>query len=215
MIKGAIFDADGTLLNSMHIWSELGERYLKSLSIEPEKGLSDRLYPLSINQGCKYLKDNYGLNFSLKEIEQGLLSIIEGFYRNEVKLKPGVKNFLESMKQKNIPMVIATSGDRDLLNSALIRNGISGYFDAVFTCSELETSKHEAKIFMACSEALGLNPENIAVFDDALYAIETAKNAGFITFGVEDPSAKLNKNEIKRISDYYITDFTLQEVYKL
>ena len=163
----------------------------------------------------KYLKDNYGLNFSLKEIEQGLLSIIEGFYRNEVKLKPGVKNFLESMKQKNIPMVIATSGDRDLLNSALIRNGISGYFDAVFTCSELETSKHEAKIFMACSEALGLDPENIAVFDDALYAIETAKNAGFITFGVEDPSAKLNKNEIKRISDYYITDFTLQEAYKL
>ena len=207
MIRGAIFDADGTLLDSMHIWHELGERYLKTRNIEPEEGLSRRLYPLSLEQGCEYLREHYGLSSSLKEIERGILAIIEGFYRDEAGIKPGVREFLDGLRQKNIPMVIATSGDRELLAAALTRNGIAEYFGAVFTCGELNTTKHEAKIFMACAEFMGLEPGNVAVFEDALFALETAKEAGFITFGVEDASAIHDRERIKALSDYYIESF--------
>ncbi len=207
-LKGAIFDADGTLLNSMHIWQELGTRYLESIHIQPEERLSRILYPMSLEQGCAYLKKHYGLKHSHDGIMRGILGIIEEFYRHEVMLKTGVKVLLEGMKDRNIPMVIATSGDRNLLMSALERNNIASCFAAVFTCSELGTTKHEAKIFLECAEFMGLQPENIGVFEDALFAIETAKRAGFITFGVEDASAVHDRERIREVSDYYITDFT-------
>lgn len=207
MINGAVFDADGTLLDSMHIWHELGKRYLESLSIKASDDLSQRLYALSIEQGCHYIKERYGLEKSESEIQSGILGIIEGFYRNEVKIKDGVKEFLSAMKTKGVPMVIATSGDRDLLSSALERNKIAHYFDEIFTCSELETDKHRPKIFLECSKFLGLEPEKVGIFEDALFALETAKKAGFVTFGVEDNSNYHDRERIKAISDYYIKTF--------
>ena len=183
-----IFDADGTILDSMYIWRELGGRYLRSIDIEPERNLAEILYHLSLEQGCMYLKERYALEQTLPEIREGVVRIIQDFYIDEVELKDGIKNFLDSMLEKNIPMVIATSGDRTLLNAALERNGIAGYFNAIFTCSELETTKQEPKIYLECAKFFGLEPHNIAVFEDSLFALETAKAAGFITFGVEDDS---------------------------
>ena len=206
-LRGAIFDADGVLLDSMHIWRELGARYLEGLGIQPEEGLSQRLYPMSLEQSCRYLKTRYNLSFSEDEIQSGILGIIEGFYRNEVKLKPGIPEFLSAMKSRGVKIVIATAGDRDLLMSALERNGIAGYFDAIFTCTELNTTKHEPEIFMSCAEFMGLAPENVGVFEDALFAIETAKRAGFITFGVSDESNINDRTRIKELADYYIEDF--------
>ena len=205
-LLGIIFDADGTLLDSMYIWHELGGRYLRSIDVEPERDLAKILYPLSLEEGCEYLQKRYALEKTLPEIREGIVRIIQDFYIDEVELKDGVKNFLDSMRQKNIPMVIATSGDRTLLNAALERNGIDDYFSAIFTCSELNTTKNEKKIFMECAKFLGLNPCNIAVFEDSLFALKTAKAAGFITFGVEDDSNKDDREEIIKIADYY-TDF--------
>lgn len=199
-----IFDADGTLLDSMYIWQELGGRYLRSIDIQPERDLGKILYPLSLEQGCEYLKNNYVPEKTLDEIRGSIVRIIQDFYIDEVELKSGVKNFLDSMREKNIPMVIATAGDRILLNAALERNGVAEYFDAIFTCSELATTKHEPKIYLAAAEFLGLQPENIAVFEDSLFAIETAKAAGFITFGVEDDSNKFEREKIIETADYYI-----------
>ena len=206
-INGAIFDADGTLLNSMHVWRNLGERYLISLGIIPEKGLSGKLWPLSYDEGCEYLMKNYDLKRSVSEIQRGISRMIDKFYAEEAELKPGVRDFLDELRRKNIPMVIATSGDRNLLSSALVRNDIADYFASVFTCSELNTDKRHAKIFTACAEFLKLKPENIAVFEDSLFAIEAAKSAGFITFGVEDASSINDKERIIETANYYIYDW--------
>lgn len=205
--RGAVFDADGTLLDSMHVWRNLGELYLLSRGIQPEDGLSARIWPMSYSQGCAYLKEHYGLHETVSEIQEGISRMIEGFYRKEAELKPGVREFLEVLREKNIHMVIATSGDRELLLSALKRNGITEYFDEVFTCSELGTDKRDTKIFMICAEALGLPPENTAVFEDTLFALETAKSAGFITYGVYDASSIHDRQRIIDTSDYYINDW--------
>ena len=206
-LRGAIFDADGTLLDSMHIWRELGARYLQSLNITPEENLSAKLYPMSLEQSCRYLRDHYGLRDSEGDIQSGILGIIEGFYREEVTLKDGVREFLPAMREKGIQMVIATSGNRDLLLSALERNGIAEYFDEIFTCSELSTTKHEPDIFLACAEFMSLKPENVGVFEDALFAVETAKRAGFVTFGVADESNVHQWEMIQSTADYTIETF--------
>ena len=206
MIKAAIFDADGTLLDSMPIWSELGDRFLRSINITPEKGLSEILYNMSIEQGCLYLQTHYKIDASLSQIRESILAIIENFYVHEVNLKPGVRDFLDRI---NLPSVIATSGDKDLLTAALIRNEIDKYFAGIFTCSEFETDKNEPKIFLECADFLGFKPENIIVFEDSLFALKTAKDSGFIIAGVKDVSSQKYEHEAKIIdlSDYYVTDW--------
>lgn len=184
--RGAVFDADGTLLDSMHVWRNLGELYLRRRGIEPEEGLSGKLWPLSYEQGCRYLRENYGLSESVSEIQREISGMIEDFYRNEAELKAGVREFLRVLAERKIPMVIATAGDKELLNAALVRNGIAEYFCGVLTCSELETDKHDPKIFLACAESLGLPPCEVAVFEDSSFAVRTAEEAGFITFMIED-----------------------------
>ena len=62
MIKGAIFDIDGVLLDSMIIWTDLGERYLRSIGKEPEEGLTEKLFSMSMEQGAEYLKDTYNID---------------------------------------------------------------------------------------------------------------------------------------------------------
>ena len=206
MIKAAIFDADGTLLDSMPIWSELGDRFLRSINITPEKGLSEILYDMSIEQGCLYLQTHYKIDASLSQIRESILAIIENFYVHEVNLKPGVRDFLDRI---NLPSVIATSGDKDILTAALIRNEIDKYFAGIFTCSEFETDKNEPKIFLECADFLGFKPENIIVFEDSLFALKTAKDSGFIIAGVKDVSSQKYEHEAKIIdlSDYYVTDW--------
>lgn len=204
--KGAIFDADGTLIDSMYMWRSLGLQYLKKFGIYENESLNKKLFVMSFEQGCEYLGTHYDLKQSSSEIRSGILEMIHDFYVHDVKLKNGVREFLDALKAKNIPMVIATSGDRDLLTSALKRLGIDSYFNAIFTCTELMTDKHEAKIFMACSEFLNIKPENIAVFEDTLYAVRTAKNAGFIVYAVEDNESINEREEIKALADYYIKE---------
>ena len=206
--RGAIFDADGTLIDSMYMWRSLGIHYLQKFGIHEDEALNARLFALSFEQGCEYLSAHYDLNMSAEKIRSGILEMIRDFYVHDVKLKNGVREFLDFLKSRNISMVIATSGDRNLLTSALKRLEIDSYFKAIFTCTELETNKHEPKIYMACAEYLNLKPENIAVFEDALHAIITAKNAGFITFGVADASSLKDIDGIISASDHYIEDFT-------
>lgn len=206
-MHGAIFDADGTLLDSMHIWRECGAYYLRSIGLRPEEGLSGKLWPMSFEQGCRYIRDRYELESSVGEVRDGIMGMIANFYRTEAKLKPGVLDVLEGMRSKNIPMVIATSGDRELLGAALRRNGIEGYFARVFTCGELRTDKRHPDIFVECAEFLGLKAEDIGVLEDSLFALETAKCAGFIGIGVEDRYSVHNRDSIMLMADYYVKDW--------
>lgn len=208
MIKGIIFDADGTLLDSMHIWQDLGTRYLKSLGLIPEDNLNEVLFPMTLEESSKYLKNKYSINKTSNEIKKDILKIIDDFYYYEVQLKNGVLSYLEYLYDNNIEMVIATTSDRSQIEKALERLDILKYFKCIFTCSELKTSKREGLIYLKAKELLNYKTNEILVFEDVLYALKTAKQLGFITVGVEDESSKNKQEEIKNITDYYITDFT-------
>ena len=95
MLTGAIFDVDGTLLDSMHIWRGLGERYLRRKGITAEGGLADTLYPMSLEESSIYLKQRYSLTDSVEKIVSDTVAMIEEFYRDEVSLKPGVGSYLK------------------------------------------------------------------------------------------------------------------------
>lgn len=208
MIRGAIFDVDGTLLDSMPIWRNAGARYLESLGVTPQAGLADVLFPMSFEEGAAYLKRQYGLKQTIEEIQAGISSVIGGFYRNEVTLKPGAADFLERLRQKGVPMVLATTGDPPLIAAALERLGVAGYFSRIFTCAELNTSKRRPDIYLAAAAYLGCRHEETAVFEDVLHAVCAAAGAGFVTVAVEDAESANHRAEIQSRAHWYMEDLT-------
>ena len=94
MTKGAIFDLDGVLLDSMGIWNDLGARYLRSRGLMPEPGLNEILFSMSMEQGAEYLHTHYPLAQSAAEIEAGIETMLRDFYYNEVHAKPGAAALL-------------------------------------------------------------------------------------------------------------------------
>lgn len=208
MIKGAIFDADGTLLDSMHIWDEVGERYLRSKGKTPEADLYKILFPMTLEESSVYLKAHYSLDESPEKIKAGVLAIIDGFYRSEVGLKPGVKEYLVYLHQNGVRMSIATTSDKGQIDAAFSRLGIKSFFEEILTCSELQTSKRKPTIYLKAAETLGVKPSESVVFEDVLYAIKTARDAGFFTVAVEDTASSDKRDEIKKTADLYVQDFS-------
>ena len=205
-INCAIFDFDGTLFDSMFIWESVGEIYLRSLGKEPKPSLREDVRALSLYQSACYFRKEYDLPLSEEQIMSGINKTIEHFYINEVMPKPYVTEFLDEMKQKGIPMCIATASDRYQIEAALSRCGMSHYFEAIFTCSEVGYGKDEPVTFRKAMEYFNSDRSSSIIFEDALHAIKTAKNDGFTVVSVFDDSEK-RQDEIRAISDCYIRDF--------
>lgn len=205
-IKCAIFDFDGTLFDSMFIWDEIGERYLRSLGKEPNPSMREAVRTLSLYQAACYLRREYDLPLSTEGIMKGINQMIEHFYLSEILPKPGVCEFLEHMKKAGISMCIATASERYQIEAALKRCGMSQYFDAIFTCSEIGHGKEEPFIFRQAMEACGAERNTTVVFEDAFHAALTARRDGFSVIAVYDESEKYQE-EIRRLADCYLVNF--------
>ena len=118
-MRAAVFDVDGTLLDSMSVWEDIGERYLADHKIAVRGNLRNALRTMSLEQGAAWLKEEYQLKKSIPQIIEEVLKIVSNFYRFEAPLKSGVKETLEWLKERNVKMVIATSGNRKLAEAAL------------------------------------------------------------------------------------------------
>lgn len=203
MIKGAIFDVDGTLLDSMEIWEDVAIRYLKSIGVEAEPDLPEVMFTMSLPEGAAYVKEHYRLTRETDEIIQGVLDIIRKYYEETAPLKPGVTKILEELSRKRIPMTVATSNNKEEVEVAFKRLGIASYFSRIFTCEEVGAGKTRPDIYMKAAEYMGTRPEETVIFEDVLHAIRTAKKAGFLAVGLYDEASKADQEEIKKEADWY------------
>ena len=207
MIRGVIFDVDGVLLNSMPVWENLGELYLNRLGVEAEKDLGETLFAMSLEEGAEYLISHYGLDKTPEEIVKCLNREVQEFYEKRVPLKEGVRQYLQEFRDRKVPMAIATSGDRKNAESALKRLKILSYFQGIFTCSEIGSSTSQPDIYYAAALQLDTDPSETWVFEDALHALKTAKQAGFKTAGVYDQASDRNLAQIWNTADIYLPEF--------
>ncbi len=208
MIRAAVFDVDGTLLDSMDIWMTMGNRYLRTQGKDSDPELDRILYTMSLNQGAEYLRTNYAIKKSRDEIMREIVSMVENFYLHEAKLKPGVKSLLEFLSEKKIPMTVATSSDKSYLWKCFQRLDIDQYFHEIYTCGEYNTNKGNPFIYEKASEHFSCKKEEIYVFEDLFLAAKTAHDAGFTVVGVYDFSSAKETEELKKISKLYVKDFS-------
>lgn len=206
-ISGAIFDMDGTLTDSMYVWQDIGRRYLVSCGVDPHESLWDDIKNMSLRQTTDYFISEYGLAKSREDIYHGINSLVEPMYRDEVLPKDGVIALLKMLSAKGVKMCVATATDRYLAEMALERNGLIDFFSEIFTCNIVGAGKDRPVIYEKALEHLGTLKSETLVFEDALYAIHTAKYAGFPVAGVYDRHAAKDSDEIKALADFYITDY--------
>ena len=206
-LSGAIFDMDGTLLDSMGVWAKMGSTHLRTLGFEPRGDIDSFFTSFSFRQAAEHYKYEYGVPLTVEEIIKSINGAAEKKYRYEVQAKSGVPEFLQSLSERGVTMCVATNTDKDLCKAAFTRCGIIKYFKEIITCTELSSSKKEPLIYRECLKAMETSRENTLVFEDALFAASTAKRDGFKLCGVYDKYER-REDELKAISDVYLTDFT-------
>ena len=215
MIKGAIFDLDGTLLDSMSIWHSVGIDYLVAHGYTPKPELNEKFTNFSMAQAGEYLKNEYNLPFSVQEIVDEINGMTEDFYLNRVQPKEGVLEMLSALRDKGVAMCIATATDRYLVEGALKRCGMYGLFSRIFTCTEVGKGKSDPLIFRVATDYLGADKDSVMVVEDAHYAISSAKKDGFNVVAIYDRFEK-KQSEIKELCDVYLNDYlNLTEFWKL
>ena len=206
MLKGAIFDFDGTLVDSMFIWDTIGEDYLRTLGKEPHEDLKETFMTLTLDEAAEYYRTHYGVTLSVKEIVDGVNAMVEGIYRTKVTLKPGVAEYLAWLRVNGVRMCIATVTDRYLVEETLERLGILHYFSEIFTCAEVGYGKDKPIIYRKALEHLDTAKNETYIFEDSLFALKTAKADGFTAVGVYDRH-ETSQDNLKSLADYYIRDF--------
>lgn len=211
MIEGAIFDLDGTLLDSMFIWDTIGEEYLRSLGIEPKEDLKETFKTFTVEQSACYYREHYGVTLSVEEIVNGINEMLENYYIKTVPLKTGVKEFLTKLQKHGIKMCVATVTDRYLTEAALKRCDVRNFFSEIFTCAQIGKSKDEPDIYRVAQAYLKTDKAKTIVFEDTLHALKTAKDDGFPVAAVYDIH-ETNQDDMKMLSDFYIKDFSDVEI---
>ena len=206
MTKGIIFDADGTLLDSMPMWRNLDYRFLESVGAVPTVEYTEIVNKMTLEEGVAYTKKEYHLDMTEQEIMDAIQEMAGSFYQNEVELKPYVREFLETLYVNKIPMVIATSSQENFIRSALKRNRADHYFKKIVSCAEIGINKTFPDVFLKAAECLGAEPGELWVVEDAYHALMTAKNAGFKVAAVYDLSNDNLLEETIREADIYMEE---------
>lgn len=205
--EGAIFDLDGTLIDSMPWWEDLGENYLRQRGKTPAPDIRFHFKRLTMAGAARYMKETYGLGESVDEIFAGVLGGIEKAYHESIPLKPGVAEALEAFAAHGVRMCVATASEPHCVHAALERLNVLHYFSAVLTCAEMGTSKTQPLIFETALEHLGTPRETTLVWEDSLHALETAHAIALPTVAVAEPSSADDLPAIQAIANIYLESF--------
>lgn len=206
-IKAAIFDLDGTLIDSMGIWGKIDIDFLDKRGIKVPSDLREHIEHLSFIDTAKYFRDRFKLNETIEDIMEEWNRMAYNEYSNTVGLKPGAKEFLEGLKNRGIKLGLATSNSHVLLEAVLKRNGVFEYFDSITTTIEVNRGKNHPDIYLLSAEKLGAAPEECIVFEDILPAVLGAKAANMTVVAIYDVYSEYQKEDLLKTADYFIYEY--------
>lgn len=206
-IDAAIFDLDGTLVNSMPFWQGLADGFLSQFGKTSDNEIKKQLKPLTMSNAGRLLREKYLPEYSYEQVDSMLNEYVYREYIEKIAAKHGVKNFLFALKCKGVRMCVATATDREYATALLDRLHMLDYFSVVLCCADLKTTKNEPKIYDAAFDILGRSRETTYIFEDSLHCIETAKKANYNVVGVRDVHTANYEDKIIKLSDIFIKDY--------
>lgn len=207
LFDGAIFDMDGTLLDSMGVWAEVDRAFLARRGIPLTRDYVEALAAMSFAEAADYTIARYGLNEKKDDIYAEWDDLARDAYAHHVLLKPGAGDYLRRLKAQGIKIALATAATAAYYEPALGRNGVLSLFDAFCTTQEAGEGKHSPAVFFLAAKKLGISPDRCAVFEDVLQGINSAKSAGMLAYGIYDASSAALEGAMRAAADGYFCAF--------
>ena len=205
--KFCIFDMDGTLVDSMPAWKSLSRDYLEARDRHPTLEQLIRMGPMTMLEGASYLMETFGLEGPPEEIAREMNAIMETHYRTDLPLKPGVERYLKQLTAKGVRLCVATATVEPLALACLERLGVAEYFDFILSCETIGVGKTQPDVYLEAARRFGQDPQAVAVFEDAIYAVKTAKTAGFYTVGVFEETHRREWPALSALVDEIVEDW--------
>lgn len=207
-LKYAIFDLDGTLLDSLPVWDHLGLDMLRRQGHDPDPALGPVLKYMTMTDGARLCREMFQMPQSVEEIAALVEDEAQRAYNTVIGVKPGVVGFLDRLRAAGIPMFVATNTRRELTEDGLRHNGLLDYFQGIVTCPEVGQGKKEGPaVYEAALARLGGTKADTVVFEDALPPIRTAAGAGFRVAAIYDDSSLGEHEEIKALAEVFFHSY--------
>ncbi len=206
-MKAVIFDADGTILDSMPVWDNATSNYLISIGIKPESELDEKISTMSFASACEYIIGKYRVNKTVDEMITEIVNIVADKYRYEVPLKEGAYEFIHKLHSMGVRLCVVTASERAYITDCLKRLDILQCMEFVMTCSEEKLDKNNSTIYDRARQRLGTPLEETVVFEDALHAVQAAVKGGYTVYGVYDKTMEEFIPRIKKLAKKYIYSY--------
>lgn len=207
-IKAAIFDLDGTILDSTWVWSQIDREFLGSRGFDVPPDYAQAIISMGFEDVAKYTIARFGMRESTEEVMAEWNRMAQEAYKEKVMLKPGARELLMALKEKGIKAGIATSNSASLFVPCLKANGIYEFFHSHTETGDVSRGKEFPDVYIKQAEKMGCKPEECIVFEDIIPALRGAKAGGFTTVGVRENKWKYTEEELGGCCDYCVSDLT-------
>ena len=205
-ITGAIFDFDGTLFDSMHVWKGIRYKFFDIIGVKLTKEDEEAFKGLFLRDTINLARERFNLKESNEQLLDKLFEYIKERYLAETEPKNDIIEFLQKLKSKGVKIGIATATGEVALEAVLEKYGMLHYFSAIYSTYTVGASKTEPKVYDVVLNELGTDKNTTWVFEDALYAARTAKANGYNVVGIYDKSEP-EQEELKKTVDIYINNY--------
>lgn len=207
-IEAVIFDIDGTLIDSMWVWTDIDDQFLAKYGLTEPENFHEGMEGKSYSETAQYFLDLFPeLPHTREQLEDEWHQMAYDIYTKEMELKKGAHELILSLKEQGIKLGIATSNSRDLAEGLLIHHNILQCFDSIWTSDEAKAGKPSPDVYLRVAESLHVAPSHCLVFEDVPKGILAGKNAGMKVCAVEDPFSKPQEQRKRELADYYIQDY--------
>ena len=206
--EAAIFDFDGTIAHTHHIWKLVDQEFFESRGIPYTPEIGKILSPLGFEKGAEWAIDTYRLQEDPKEIVAEWKELSKSFFVNSVQLRPGVVDFIGKLKEKGISTALATVNEPELLALLEPRLHLSTLFDTQVFAADVGSAKDEPYLYLETLTRLRAQAEKTILFEDIPLAIQTGNSIGLTTYAV---NCEDEHQDIEKLS--VLADFTIKHWY--
>ena len=208
-MSGFVFDMDGVLLDSIHIWHEAEQQILDQANLVLNKEQRDQLNALTLEEASRWFHDEFGVFEDEKEAAHVITDYMLAFYRTRVEAKPGVVDFVRAVYEAGQPMCVLSSSPQSFIQAGLGHSQLKQYFEdsLIVSAEDGGLTKRSPDTFHHICELLGTQPGDTWLFDDSWYALSTAQGVGLRCVGVFSSDDCGTHEELARYSQVVADDF--------